>query len=447
MSSPPFRQVKRLVNELRELTAEEQRRRLRELIQADPALAGEVESVLEHAQHPPSFLERPVGFPAASDLMSGEAPSSAAPERIGDYRIRRRIATGGMGAVYEAEQEHPQRIVALKTIRSAVISEQTMRRFQRECALLGRLQHPGIAQIFEASHFESDEGTQPFFVMEYVEGRPITQHADRAALSLRQRLELFLEVCEAVHHAHERGVVHRDLKPDNILVQPDGKPKVLDFGVARATGAESRISLQTEVGQIVGTLPYMSPEQLAPEATDPDRRSDVYALGVLLYELLGRRLPFDVVQRPLHDAARILREEDPVRLSILVPACRGDLETIVEKALAKEVKRRYPDGGRAHRGRAQSHGEPADRCAATERHLPARQVRAAASSIDRGNDGDGSGVLDRSDRGPVVRPRFQPQHEAGLRERAAGRCARPCGQTSSWSSELPLRSPTMPVRC
>ena len=209
------------------------------------------------------------------------------PETIGNYRILGILGEGGMGTVYEAEQDQPHRKVALKVIRPDFVIPELIRRFSRESEVLGRLQHPGIAQIYEAGTSEGPRGPQPFFAMELVKGQPLTEYASARSLTLTQRLELFALVCDAVHYAHQKGVIHRDLKPANILVDAAGQPKILDFGVARLTDADVQATRQTSVGEVIGTLQYMSPEQVNADPGDIDIRSDVYSLGVILYELLS----------------------------------------------------------------------------------------------------------------------------------------------------------------
>lgn len=258
---------------------------------------------------------------------------------FGPYRIVRVLGDGGMGTVYEAEQSSPRRRVALKVLRSGLFSPSLLRRFELEVEWLGQLQHPGIAQIHDAGTAESGD---PYFAMELIEGRPLLDAADALGLDTRGRIELFLGICEAVQHAHQRGVIHRDLKPANILVTDDGTPKVLDFGIARATDAElGPHTLQTRTGQLIGTLHYMSPEQASGDATAVDVRSDVYTLGVILFQLLAGRLPYDLTDLALPDAVRVIREKGPTRLGSDDTSLRGDIETIVAKTLEKEPARRY----------------------------------------------------------------------------------------------------------
>jgi tetratricopeptide (TPR) repeat protein/predicted Ser/Thr protein kinase len=268
------------------------------------------------------------------------------PERIGGYVISGVIGSGGMGVVYLAEQPSPRRTVALKVLRHGIASPQMLRRFEHEAIILGRLQHPGIAQIYEAGTADGGPGgPRPFFAMEYIRGRTLTDYVGTRHLDTRLRLALFIEICEAVQYAHTKGIIHRDLKPANILVNEHGHPKVLDFGVARLTDADLQVTAHTDVGQFVGTLPYMSPEQVGANPDDMDTRSDVYALGVVLYELLAGRLPYSLESRTLPEIVRIIREEEPTRLAGISRAFRGDLDTITRKALEKDKARRYQSAG------------------------------------------------------------------------------------------------------
>jgi tetratricopeptide (TPR) repeat protein len=262
------------------------------------------------------------------------------PERIGRYRIIRLLGEGGMGSVFEAEQEQPRRTVALKVIRTGLLTTDVLQRFDRESRALARLQHPGIAQVYEAGAADYGWGSQPYFAMEFIEGLALDRYADDRKLDARQRLGLMIQVCDAVEHAHHRGVIHRDLKPGNILVDENGQPKILDFGLARLTDNDARATRQTDMGQLLGTLAYMSPEQVLGDPQAVDTRSDVYALGVILYELLAGKLPY-AVSRQLHEAVQAIREQDAAPLSSVSRIYRGDIETIVAKALEKDRERRY----------------------------------------------------------------------------------------------------------
>ncbi len=289
-----------------------------------------------------SFLQ-PSDVEVTADRPTQDLPAGrSAPDRIGRYEIRRLIASGGMGTVYEAVQDHPHRLVALKVLRRGAASPQAMKRFKHEAEILGHLRHPNIAQIYDAGTFDEGEGVQPFFAMELVRGQPLVEYCDAKKLGTRPRLELFCRVCDAVQYAHHQGVIHRDLKPDNVLVDDAGEPKILDFGVARATGADIQTTtLQTDIGQLIGTVPYMSPEQVSGDPHAIDMRSDVYTLGVILYQLLCGRLPHDLRDKSIPEAARVIREQEPTPLSSIDRSLRGDLETIVAKTLEKERDRRY----------------------------------------------------------------------------------------------------------
>ena len=211
---------------------------------------------------------------------AGEGTGSSAPQisKIGRYTITRLIGEGGMGSVYEAEQDQPRRTVALKVIKPGLASPELLRRFAQESQALGRLQHPGIAQIYEAGTADAGYGPQPYFAMEFIRGETLRDYAEKHQLNIRRRLEIVAKICDAVHHAHQRGLIHRDLKPGNILVDETGQPKILDFGVARVTDSDAQATMQTDVGQLVGTLAYMSPEQVLADPLELDTRSDVLSL-------------------------------------------------------------------------------------------------------------------------------------------------------------------------
>jgi tetratricopeptide (TPR) repeat protein len=263
------------------------------------------------------------------------------PQSIGKYSIIRELGSGGMGVVYEASQQFPSRHVALKIVRSATPTALMMRRFAHEAEALALLQHPGIAQLYEAGFAETPKGKVPFLAMELAIGDPITTHAREEGLNLASRLSLFISVCEAVEHAHRRGVIHRDLKPGNIVVVPGVGPKVLDFGLARLVAPDSAQSAATGQGELIGTVGYMSPEQLSGDPRAIDTRVDVFALGVVLYELLSGQPAYPIRGKSVMQALEVMRTSEPPRLGRVDPALKGDMEAIVAKAIDKDPDRRY----------------------------------------------------------------------------------------------------------
>jgi tetratricopeptide (TPR) repeat protein/predicted Ser/Thr protein kinase len=230
--------------------------------------------------------------------------------------------------------------VAIKMLRASIASEETARRLTREARILQKLQHPAIARMLHAGWTGQGSAREPYVVMEYVEGRSITKTAEEKGWTRDQRLTAFLAVCEAVAYAHRRGVIHRDLKPGNVLVDPAGTPKVVDFGLASLVEPDAATRL-TVSGQVLGTLPYISPEQLERDTDVSDTRSDVYALGVMLFELLAGRAPIDVSALPAAIAIQRLREAGPPSLAAADPSLGGDLETVVQRAMSREVEARY----------------------------------------------------------------------------------------------------------
>ncbi len=310
-----------------------------------PDTRREVELLLDAHGRAEGFLERP----AADALRAPVAPGT----RVGRYVVVRSLAAGGGGTVYEAIQDDPRRRVAVKVMAAGFFSGASEERFREEAGILARLRHPGIATVYDAGVHEG----VPYFALEYVEdARTVTEHALR--LDTRARLDLFAKVCDAVHHGHQHGIVHRDLKPDNVLVDGSGEPRVIDFGIARAVG---------EAGgrEVSGTLPYMSPEQCDPDAESSDARVDVYALGVLFYELLSGHLPLEVAGLSTTEALSRIREGHAVPLSSRDRRLRGDLEAIVGKAMAPARERRYAsaaalaDDVRRHRAHRPVEARPA----------------------------------------------------------------------------------------
>jgi tetratricopeptide (TPR) repeat protein len=304
----------------------------------DSALRTEIEALLASSDTPVDFMEPPGDASAACDALAAAMTGRI----LGPYRIGRLVGRGGMGVVYEAEGGNPRRNVALKVLPAGVTTVELQRRFEHEVTVLSRLNHPGIARIFDAGTADAGFGVQPYFAMELVEGRRIGVAVREQALSIRQRLSLLADVCDAVHHAHAKGVIHRDLKPDNILVTSSGQPKVLDFGIARATDADLyTTTLRTGAGEVLGTLAYMSPEQLHGTSDDLDTRCDVYALGVVAYEVICDRHPFDIENLGLAEAVRAIEVEQPVAPRAVAKAVAADVETIILKCLSKDKTQRY----------------------------------------------------------------------------------------------------------
>ncbi|UCD74351.1 MAG: serine/threonine protein kinase [Phycisphaerales bacterium] len=381
MEQDKFQRVEELFHRARVLEPPDRASFLDETCDGDLELRGEVESLLAHCDNRTERIEispSGEGFRAVMvDRDSSGAPlvergplTEKAGTRIGNYKILQQIGEGGFGAVYMAEQEEPvRRKVALKIIKLGMDTKQVIARFEAERQALAMMDHPNIAKVLEAGATETG---RPYFIMELVKGIPLTEYCDKQKLSTRERLDLFLQVCGAVQHAHQKGVIHRDLKPTNILVTlHDSRPvpKVIDFGIAKATGHRlTEKTLFTEFRQFIGTPEYMSPDQAEISGLDVDTRTDIYSLGVLLYELLTGTTPFDpktLRQAAYGEIQRIIREVDPPRPSTRVDTLateggdeqiskhrraepgslsklmRGDLDWIVMKAMEKDRTRRY----------------------------------------------------------------------------------------------------------
>ncbi len=373
MNNDRYERLKRVFHEAVEAEPGRRAALIHDLCEGDSELASEAFLLLGQLESADGFLDAPAHTPPpsssaaaiASSNGSNGAHDTGAP-RFASYTVLRTLGRGGMGVVYLAEQDGTRRTVALKVIRPGLATPGALQRFAFEAQVLGRLNHPGIAQVYDAGTADTGHGPQPYFAMELVDGVSITQHARERNLDARARLALLAQVCDAVEYAHVKGVIHRDLKPANILVMPadtaaerstqhpahsTGLVKVLDFGVARATtpALDSSLaglpSLNTQTGQLVGTLPYMSPEQIAGDPDDVDTRSDVYALGVIGYELLAGRPAFQVENIPPLEGARIVRETEPPPLSSVSRLYKGDIETVIAAAMEKDRERRYRSAG------------------------------------------------------------------------------------------------------
>ncbi len=391
MSTPDFGRVKEVLLQVMELPVAARAPALDRLCGPDAALRAEVESLLAH-DGPPTADILPTHPASLAPAAGGLATTSVGPgEAIGPYQLGVPIGEGGMGVVYRARQERPlRREVALKLIKPGMDSAGVVARFAAERQALALMDHPFIARVFDAG--TADSG-RPYFVMELVEGEPLKTFCAREGLALRDRLEVFLLVCQAVQHAHQKGMIHRDLKPSNILVaRRDGRPvpKVIDFGIAKAVADPLGTGpLLTREGLAIGTPEYMSPEQAGVVPGGVDTRSDVYSLGVILYELLVDRLPLVFTSSSPHEVRRVLGDQTPARPSVaartvaegrgtveaaalrggvgrerrrLCRALAGDLDNVVMKALHKDRERRYPS--------VEQLGED------VRRYLEARPVRA-----------------------------------------------------------------------
>src|SRR5262245_14843959 len=330
----------------------------------DATLRAQVEGLLRSHDEAGSFLDAPLFDTAPTTDQTGpERPGT----QIGSYKLLQKIGEGGFGVVYMAEQQEPvRRRVALKVIKPGMDTRQVIARFEAERQALAMMDHANIARVMDAGATQSG---RPFFVMELVRGVPITAYCDQNHLPVRERLELFAAVCHAIQHAHQKGIIHRDVKPSNILVtSQDGQPivKVIDFGVAKAMGQQlTDKTLFTDFAQMIGTPLYMSPEQAELSSTDIDTRSDIYSLGVMLYELLTGSTPVDKEQMKkaaFDEIRRLIREQEPPKPSTRISSAeaapsiaaqrhtepaklarlvRGELDWIVMKALEKDRNRRY----------------------------------------------------------------------------------------------------------
>lgn len=307
----------------------------------DPAVGATVASLLASWSSGSGPLKPLEAAELGRRLIAAALPESG--ERIGAYRIERLLGAGGMGSVYLAEQDRPTRKVALKLMRPGLTASDGARRFEAEAGILGHLRHPAIAMIFELGQYDGPAGPTPFFAMEYVEGaRDLASYCHAERLSVRARVVLLLHVCGALQHAHSKGVIHRDLKPGNVLVDEAGRVKVIDFGVARMFRTDLTTGHLSVTGAALGTVAYASPEQLRDDWRDIDVRTDVYSLGATMYEVFADRPPIAVADRPLTDVVDDICNAVPPAPSKSAPGVPRELDWIVLKCLEKDRERRYP---------------------------------------------------------------------------------------------------------
>lgn len=339
-----FKRVRAAFEAALEAPGMDRDRLLGELLGDDPALLAEARAMLRGHASDGGFLQPPTDGTLAGVARQESLALALAPGAlIGDFELVRPIGSGGMGEVWEALQRRPERRVALKIMRAGFSSERSRRRFQEESELLARLSHPSIAKVLASGVLVADEPhlERPWFAMELIESsQPLTRFA--SGRSLEQRLALLRETCDAVHHGHVRGIVHRDLKPDNVLVDAEGRVKVIDFGIARDAEQDAARASLTAGGELLGTLAYMSPEQVRGDRDQIDVRTDVHALGVLLYELLTGQLPWRTELHRWTDLTNEILERDPLPPSRVQPHLNRELDWVVARALAKDPERRYP---------------------------------------------------------------------------------------------------------
>jgi tetratricopeptide (TPR) repeat protein/predicted Ser/Thr protein kinase len=340
MSAERYQRTRAIFESLCDLDPDAQREQLQAMCAGDDELRAAVQKLLDMDSAMQSNDSEP-GLLGMSDAGEPDIPES-----IGNYKVHRLLGRGGTSVVYEAQQANPSRRVALKVVSTLGVRSDLERRFELEAQIMGSFTHPGIASVYETGRVNLGATEALYIAMELVQGEHLIEHVRRTKPSIETRVRLMMDVCDAIEHAHAQGVIHRDLKPGNIMVDGSGHVKVLDFGIARITNPDSLdATMHTEPGRIIGTPAYMSPEQLRGEAHTLGVRSDVYALGVVFYQMLADRLPYDFASASLVHAARTIEHATYQRLGTIDTRMRGDLETIIDKALEKDPSRRYTSAG------------------------------------------------------------------------------------------------------
>lgn len=331
-----FQQIESIFAALCDLSDHDAQLRLTELSGGDQEIIDSVRAMIDADRKEYPALD--------SGVFLEQHDDTPIPETIGEYQILGILGEGGMGVVYEAMQSNPSRPVALKIIRERSMHAKIRRRFQSEADILAKLNHPGIATIYSSGTAEGDHGSTPYVAMELVVGISITEYCKSKNLDNNERIRLLRDVCRAVGHAHQHGVIHRDLKPSNILVDQSGSVKVLDFGIAVDISIQDRTQM-TQTGQLIGTLKYMAPEQVDRKGGSGSTQSDVYALGLIGYEILTGQSPLEEFNTSMFGMVRAIGERDHTMLGTIDRSFRGDIETVIAKALERETDRRYEDAG------------------------------------------------------------------------------------------------------